>query len=69
MTVGELRKALVGLDDAMDICVRANDDDETDDFIGGVQSASAEYGCNDYLTFVIDASVDVLPTRDGEEEE
>lgn len=71
MTVGELRKALEGLDDAMDVCVRATEESEEGDidFIGGVASASAEYGCTDYLSFVIDASADVHPTRDGDEEE
>lgn len=54
-TVGQLREALVGLPDHMEIVVRTEDEDGNS-FCGGITSASAETSCgDDFVFFAIDA--------------
>lgn len=53
MTVGELRKALKGLPDNLEIVVRAWDDDNSD-YCGTIDSAEVQHGCSDDPFFAID---------------
>ncbi|HMG12185.1 MAG TPA: hypothetical protein VK571_03345 [Gemmatimonadaceae bacterium] len=52
LTVGQLRKALDGVPDDMEVTIR------TDAFCGGITSASPEIGCDDIEHFAIDCSDD-----------
>jgi hypothetical protein len=52
LTVGQLRKALDGVQDDMEVTIR------TDAFCGGIISASAELSCYDIEHFAIDCSDD-----------
>lgn len=69
MTVGELRKALEGIDDAMPVVVDATDDleDDYEQIVGGVSSVGVEYRCAETPSFFINASPDVGGERDEEE--
>lgn len=68
MTVGELRKALEGVRDDMEVVVRAYEerDDGDEQIVGGVFSAAMEFGCDNTPAFIIDANSDDAP---GDEEE
>jgi len=52
VNVGELRRALEGVDDELDIVVRAFDDDN--DYCGTPFSVEVETGCSDEPFFAID---------------
>lgn len=57
MTVGELRAALVGLDDGLDVTVRAERDFDGESFCGGIRSVGVEFShADDAPFFAIDAS-------------
>lgn len=57
MTAGELRAALEGVDDGMEVLIRIQDD-ETDTFFAFADEASAQEGHDDGLMFVIDGSLE-----------
>lgn len=72
MTVGELRKALEGLDDNMPIigeCFEYFDDGDGEDveFMGGLASVSVESRCSDTVSLFLNIRADVGGERDEEE--
>jgi hypothetical protein len=64
LTVGQLRKALEGIPDDMEVTVR------TEAFCGGIVSAGSELGCDDVEHFAVDCSDDAddFDVIDEEEE-
>lgn len=70
LTVGQLRKALVGVPDETEIIVRGSADDQ-DDFCGSILGASVEHAHDEDDTpfFAIDCSGNPEDFEDCEEEE
>lgn len=64
MTVGDLRKALEGVDDGMFVLIRAVHESGDQVFVGGATSAVVDAGCTDVDAFVIDGDEDEI-TEEG----
>ena len=62
MTVRELKALLesaMAVDPEMEVCVRWIEDDCT--HIGGIRTASPEYGCTDRQAFIVDGDEKIAP--------
>lgn len=60
-TVGELRKALAGLDDDMEVILRITTDGGDNLYMMNIESAAPEHGCADTPAFMIDGYADEDP--------
>lgn len=66
MNVGQLRDALEGLDERLEVVVRWASDDCS--HVGGVSFAAVEHGCSAVAVFMVDGDEEVVPaplTFDG----
>lgn len=63
-TVGELRKALAGLDDGMEVILRITTDGGDSLHMMSI-AATAEYGCADTPAFMIDGYAEEDPEGEG----
>jgi len=55
-TVGDLRKAIEGVDDAMEIILRVTDEDGAGQYMCCPSSAMPDAGCGEIEAFIIDGT-------------
>lgn len=56
MKVGDLRKAIAGVDDNMVVMLRVDNEDGDEQFMCSPSSAAPDCGCTDTEVFIIDGT-------------
>ncbi len=66
MTVGDLRRALEGVPDHLEVAMRVKTDDEEGQAMAGLVTARVEQGCADQPGFMLDGEYDATSSYEDD---